>query len=212
MLAKADVVEEDVVTGKESEENDVSELTLVTVGETFSEAARNCYYYLIENEDASCLDEDGLLFQSLMTIMKFYNRFYNHQRMPGVADCVGSVIAAVIRRTQIKGHNASFCYQVLNQFKPMLEGVYQRVGDFSSQNPNANLRSTVQLLHRLDLRAIKKWEMDIQHITGNRVPLVDGMISFMEKLDPGHEAEVAEVKGQLDAFYKGRPWRYECAF
>ncbi|KAM6490089.1 hypothetical protein JOM56_014408 [Amanita muscaria] len=112
----------------------------VAVGETFSEAARNCYYYLIENEDASCLDEDGLLFQSLMTIMKFYNRFYNHQRMPGVADCVGSVIAAVIRRTQIKGHNASFCYQILNQFKPMLEGVYQRVGDFSSQNPNANLR------------------------------------------------------------------------
>ncbi|KAM6495124.1 hypothetical protein JOM56_009747 [Amanita muscaria] len=161
---------------------------------------------------ASSLDEDGLLFQSLMTIMKFYNRFYNHQRMPGVPDCVGTVIATVIRRTQIKGHNASFCFQVLNQFKLMLEGVYQRVGDFSSQNPNANLRFAVQLLHRLDLRTIKKWEIDIQQITGNHVPLLDEMVSFMEKLDPGQEGEVVEVKGQLDAFHKGRPWRYERAF
>ncbi|KAM6490085.1 hypothetical protein JOM56_014404 [Amanita muscaria] len=182
------------------------------VGETLSEAARHCYYYLIENKGASSLDEDGLLFQSLMTIMKFYNRFYNHQRMPGVPDCVGTVIATVIRRTQIKGHNASFCFQVLNQFKLMLEGVYQRVGDFSSQNPNANLRFTVQLLHRLDLRTIKKWEIDIQRITGNHVPLLDEMVSLMEKLDPGQEGEVVEVKGQLDAFHKGRPWRYERAF
>ncbi|KIL54382.1 hypothetical protein M378DRAFT_114042 [Amanita muscaria Koide BX008] len=193
--------------------NTLGDKKMADMGEVFLEVAHNCYYYLLENKGASSLDDDGLLFQCLMTIMKSYNHLYDHQRMSGAADCISSVLNAVIQSTQVKDGdgNAPLCYQVLDQFKLMLEGVYQRTGD--SSIPNQNVCSTVQLLRQLDLHAIKKWVTDVQRITGNYVPLVDGMIPFMEKLklDPGKEAEaeVEDVKGQLDAYHKSRSWSLE---
>jgi len=145
-----------------------------------------------------------------MTLLEFHNRLC---REPFTDNHVGSILEPLFRNTSVTEDNANLCYQILHQFKLLLDGIHQSSGLYGTLQ-STEPHSAVMLLRKLDLRAVEKWEMAIQKFTGNEVAVVNALTSFMEKLMPkcGQRRDAGEIKSQLEAFHDNQPHTYVCGF
>jgi hypothetical protein len=145
-----------------------------------------------------------------MILLKFHHRLC---REPFTDNHVGSILSPLFRTTSVTEDNADLCYQILHQFKLLLDGIHQASDSYGTPW-SIDPHSAVMLLHKLDLCAVEKWETDIQKFTGNEIAVVNALTSVLEKLMPmcAQRRDANEVKSQLEAFHGNQPHTYVYAF